>query len=468
LKKDGNKGTVSSVDRSLLVSLVALLLLAECPALGVQGQAPTRIMPVADIVDLAYPLEVVAEQSFNVTVQVFYPGGAPAGYVVVIRDLEEPSVPYYMEEHVKYGAQPGYTTHMFTLNAPSHLKVWRLTAETLTTPPLSMTFAVASSKEFTIRVVPAVKATSSISCSVSLPKVREGDSTAISGFLSPSRGGIPITLTYKKPDGSTYTKSIATSPEGRFADAYVPDMVGSWNVFASWSGDEGYLAATSPSVSFTVEAKPQPLMEHPNLELLSIIIAVIIVPAFILVLKRRKPAAAGAKGYPERVRARRFSKQLGLDHSQLRGKKILLEFDSSAPYERLIKDFGLECTSENETVIVLTRRGSIIQKVFEGEESVKLVNLAPQTMLTPILNEHPKSPLSLVYDNLTDLVLSVGPQAAYKFVQNMLELLSEPRITAIFLLNTAAHEPKDANSLRGLFGNQVVYGKQGITNLRFS
>ena len=321
-------------------------------------------------------------------------------------------------------------------------------------------------------ILPVVKASSSISCSASLSNVREGESINISGFLSPARGGIPIKLTYKKPDGSTFTKSITTSPEGRFADAQVPNVVGEWTVFASWSGDEGTLAATSPSISFTVEAKPKPpppppLIEQTTVGLLSIVIATIIAPAFILLMKRRKSSATEAKRKPEKPRASRFSKQLGLDHSHLRGKKILFEFDPSAPYERLVRDFGLECASENEAVVVLTRRGSAIQRIFEREEGVELVDVTPQTMLTPILNEHPRGPFSVVYDSLTDLALSVGPQVAYKFARDSIQLLSDSRITALFLLNPSAHETKEVSSLRGLFGNQVVCGKRGITSSRF-
>jgi len=140
-------------------------------------------------------------------------------------------------------------------------------------------------------LLPVVKASSSISCSVPLSKVKEGESISISGFLSPARGGVPITLTYKKPDGSTLTKFITTSPEGKFADTYVPDMAGDWNLFASWGGDEGYLATTSPPAPFTVEAKPKPLIEQTNLALLGIIIAIIIALAAIVLMKRRRKRA---------------------------------------------------------------------------------------------------------------------------------------------------------------------------------
>jgi len=56
----------------------------------------------------------------------------------------------------------------------------------------------------------------------------------------------------------------------------------------------------------------------------------------------------------------------------------------------------------------------------------------------------------------------------YKFAQNALKVLNEPRITALFLLNNAAHDPHDLASLRGLFNNQASYDAQGVTIVKLS
>jgi CheY-like chemotaxis protein len=200
---------------------------------------------------------------------------------------------------------------------------------------------------------------------------------------------------------------------------------------------------------------------------------------------RKLAGEAGADGYftkpftPEaliaetgkhldQARAGKFSRQLGVEHSEVCGKKILLEFDPSTAYERLIRDFALECASQGETVIVLTRRGSVIRQALEGDKGVEFVDVGPELMFSSLLDEHREGALSLVYDSLTSLVLELNPQAAYKSVQNAMQLLSEHRITAIFLLNPSAHEAKDVCSLRGLFSNQVTCGRQGITNVRLT
>jgi len=176
----------------------------------------------------------------------------------------------------------------------------------------------------------------------------------------------------------------------------------------------------------------------------------------------------GVKVTAEPPRGGKFSGQLGLEHNALMGRKILFELDPSTPYQRVIRDFALECISNNETVVILTPSGSVIHQALEGEEDIKLINLTPDTMLSPILEEHAQRPLNLVYDSLTDLALSADSRTAYRFAMNSLRQLSDAKITALFLLNPSAHELKDVSSLRGLFSNQVTYGKDGMSSIKFT
>ena len=58
----------------------------------------------------------------------------------------------------------------------------------------------------------------------------------------------------------------------------------------------------------------------------------------------------------EACKKKKFSSQLGIEHTELRGKRIFFEFDPSAPYERLIRDYAMECNSWGEIVVVLTKK----------------------------------------------------------------------------------------------------------------
>ena len=175
------------------------------------------------------------------------------------------------------------------------------------------------------------------------------------------------------------------------------------------------------------------------------------------------------KHWLTQAKASKFSKQLGLDHIKLKGRKILFEIDPRADYERPVRDFTIEAEFYEETTIVITQKGSAIRQVLEVDENIKFLDLDQLTSFSTILNMHSDGPLSLVFDSITDFILSQHnstesvSQMGYKFAQNALKVLNEPRITALFLLNNAAHDPHDLASLRGLFSNQASYDSQGVT-----
>ena len=171
------------------------------------------------------------------------------------------------------------------------------------------------------------------------------------------------------------------------------------------------------------------------------------------------------------ARGWKFSRQLGIEHSKLTGKKILLEFDPRTDYERLVRDFALESAFLGESVIIITQKGSNIRQALDGDQGIKFMDLERAPELLPILKENSEGPFSMVIDSLTDLALSEEPNTGYKgvyrFVQSAIETLDDPRITALFLLNPSAHDPKDIASVRAAFSNQLAYGKEGVTIARF-
>jgi hypothetical protein len=84
------------------------------------------------------------------------------------------------------------------------------------------------------------------------------------------------------------------------------------------------------------------------------------------------------------------------------------------------------------------------------------------------LKAHPQGVVNVVFDNLSDLILSVGFKKTYKFMRYAVEMLASPRNTVLFLLNQNAHDPTVSSSLRGLFSNQISSGKEGIRTIKLS
>ncbi|OGD53021.1 hypothetical protein A3K80_03770 [Candidatus Bathyarchaeota archaeon RBG_13_38_9] len=163
-----------------------------------------------------------------------------------------------------------------------------------------------------------------------------------------------------------------------------------------------------------------------------------------------------------------FSRQLNIKHEKIRGRKILVEFDSLTPYTRLITQFVVECIAHEEQVVIMTKPGSIIRDTFEDTKYVEVLDSPTHPMLSSITKDHPRGPLNIIYDNLTDLALSTDAISTYKFAREALRLLSDNRITAIFLINPLAHDPKEANSIRSLFNNRIYYGKEGLSQIQIS
>lgn len=187
--------------------------------------------------------------------------------------------------------------------------------------------------------------------------------------------------------------------------------------------------------------------------------------------------------------ANAFSRALGLDHRQVIGRKILFEFDPVSNYERTIRDFVAESLANDEQVVVFTRRGSAIYSSLGEQEAVRFFCLTQQVsvprefsqneLLLPstdtsivlnafdtILKTNPELVINVVFDSLSDSVLSIGFEKTYHFMRDAAEMLASPKVTALFLLNRAAHNPKVASILGGLFSNRISCGKRGVETIK--
>ena len=170
------------------------------------------------------------------------------------------------------------------------------------------------------------------------------------------------------------------------------------------------------------------------------------------------------------ARLHKFSGQLGLNHDEIKGMNLLFEFDPSTPYERCVRDFVLEARAHGEVAVILTPKASAVHAILSGEEDIELLERRAenQTLLTPILKAHAGERLVLIYDSLTDIALSLGFQAAYRFAKNTLELLVDPSVTTLMLFNPGAHSQKEISSFHALYNNQIAFGSEGLKKVRLT
>jgi hypothetical protein len=163
----------------------------------------------------------------------------------------------------------------------------------------------------------------------------------------------------------------------------------------------------------------------------------------------------------------------------------LLEFDPASNYEKTIRDFAVEALASSEQVVIFTRKSSTMHSSLHEYKNTKFFCLTQQSsvpkelsdnevllpsgdtslmlgVLDKTLKAYPNVAINVVFDNLSDLVLSIGFEKTYRFIRYALEILAAPRSTVIFLLNRTAHDPKVASSLRSLFSNQAFFGEEGM------
>jgi hypothetical protein len=134
--------------------------------------------------------------------------------------------------------------------------------------------------------VPVAKMPSALSCYISKDTITQGESIVVSGSINVTLSGKTVTLTYRKPDGSTMNRTVTTGSDGSYSDSYIPDAAGSWSVTASWTGDSAYDGATSSMRSLVVNSVTFILFTPFGMALLGGVIILIII--VIVVLRRGK------------------------------------------------------------------------------------------------------------------------------------------------------------------------------------
>ena len=98
----------------------------------------------------------------------------------------------------------------------------------------------------TLQSISIGKVPSSISISVSETTFTVGESTTISGFLSPPCEGASITIQCR-PSGGTWTtlEKVTTGSDGGYRCTWTPTTAATYEVRASWEGDEATLSSKS-------------------------------------------------------------------------------------------------------------------------------------------------------------------------------------------------------------------------------
>lgn len=176
-----------------------------------------------------------------------------------------------------------------------------------------------------------------------------------------------------------------------------------------------------------------------------------------------------------------FSGRLGVSPDEAIGRIYLLEVDSSSKFEEPIKDLAHELGATQRVLYAFTAGGSPVYSALAGIPNVRfftmtrkvsypkqgekpnevLVPSADQAVLLNVLDRtitsNPDLKFGVVFDSVTDLLLSSGLEVTYKFLKQANEMITSHRVTAVFLMTSGAHTEREVNVVKGLFGNIAVF-----------
>ena len=183
-----------------------------------------------------------------------------------------------------------------------------------------------------------------------------------------------------------------------------------------------------------------------------------------------------------------FTERLGVPATFLPGRSLLLETDPSVPYEQAVTDYARQSISNNHTVYVFTAKGSPIfnslqktagvrfyilsakvsyPKPEENEPSQILIPSNDQAVILDLIDKTisaatAPAQVAIVFDSISDMVLSAGFEGTYKFVKQVNETTGNGRTSALFLMTLGAHDEKVVSFVRSLFPTQLIDDAGGL------
>jgi DcmR-like sensory protein len=174
-----------------------------------------------------------------------------------------------------------------------------------------------------------------------------------------------------------------------------------------------------------------------------------------------------------------FSNTVGLSHEEISGRKLLLEFDPQGDHERVFKSLLVETASNFERTVVFTRKDSLIYSLVQRQPAAKIFVLTSRVSYPKMENEnlfllptydtslfldalnktieaYAGSSFTIIFDNISHFVFTLGPERTYSLVRQALELMISDKITAIFSMNSKAHDQKTISTFENMFDLEIL------------
>ncbi len=174
-----------------------------------------------------------------------------------------------------------------------------------------------------------------------------------------------------------------------------------------------------------------------------------------------------------------LSRTVGLSHEQIAGKKLLFEFDPQSNDDRILKSILAEAASSFERTVVFTRKGRPVYSMAQRQPAAKIFVLTSRVSYPKVENEnlvllpsydtsltldamnktieaYAGSFFTIIFDSITHFVFTLGPERTYSLVRQALELMISDKITAIFVMNSKAHDQKIMSIFENMFDLEIL------------
>ncbi len=176
----------------------------------------------------------------------------------------------------------------------------------------------------------------------------------------------------------------------------------------------------------------------------------------------------------------------GLDLSRVMGRTVLLEVDPSSTFEHVLRGLALQSAAEGYVVFAFVSRGSPTFLSLADLQSVRFYIFSDRisyprpgpranemmvprndhpvllSVLDKTLSANPQLRIVVVFDNITDLILSSNFEQSYKFLKQAIQMADAWKVTALFTVVPSTHTDSEVNLIRSLFSNQVQLDPEGV------
>jgi hypothetical protein len=145
--------------------------------------------------------------------------------------------------------------------------------------------------------------------------------------------------------------------------------------------------------------------------------------------------------------------------------------------------------SNAELSVVFTTKSSKLYRALKGKRTIRIIAASSlisspdelpdgemqipdkelglvAAIVSDFLDNSKSSGASFVFDSITDLIRGDRWEQVYTGIRQLIDLLTVPNATALFLANVNTLEPRFLGALRGAFAIQLRVGSEGLTPIK--